>query len=125
MKRSRLFLFVVSLFAASTAALAQPYPAKPVRVIVPFAAGGSVVARMLLAGASAVEMTSAVMMKGARVLKQSIEELDGYLEEQGVTATQIIGEATDKLTAYTDQPARPLRWKRYVRPEAWPESDNS
>lgn len=42
MKRSRLFLFVVSLFAASTAALAQPYPAKPVRVIVPFAAGGSV-----------------------------------------------------------------------------------
>ena len=117
MKRSRLFLFVVSLFAASTAALAQPYPAK--RVIVPFAAGGSVVARMLLAGASAVEMTSAVMMKGVRVLKQSIEELDAYLEEQGVTASQIIGEATDKLTAYTDQPARPGRWKRFVRPEAW------
>ena len=42
MKRSRLFLFVVSLFAVSTAALAQPYPSKPVRVIVPFAAGGSV-----------------------------------------------------------------------------------
>ena len=81
------------------------------------------VARMLLAGASAVQMTSAVMMKGARVLKQSIEELDGYLEEQGVTANQIVGEATDKLTAYTDQPARPGRWKQFVRPEAWLESE--
>jgi dihydroorotate dehydrogenase len=81
------------------------------------------VARMLLAGASAVEMTSSVMMRGVRVLKQSIEELDDYLEEQGVTAEQIIGEATDKLTAYTDQPSRPGRWKQFVRPEAWPESD--
>jgi len=83
------------------------------------------VARMLLAGASAVEMTSAVMMRGARVLKQSIEELDGYLEEQGVSASQIIGEATDKLTAYTDQPARPGRWKQFVRPEAWPDAEKS
>jgi dihydroorotate dehydrogenase len=81
------------------------------------------VARMLLAGASAVEMTSAVMMRGVRVLKQSIEELDGYLEEQGVSASQIIGEATDKLTAYTDQPARPGRWKQFVHREAWPDAD--
>jgi dihydroorotate dehydrogenase len=81
------------------------------------------VARMLLAGASAVEMTSSVMMRGVRVLKQGIEELDDYLEEQGVTAERIIGEATDKLTAYTDQPSRPGRWKHFVRPEAWPASD--
>ncbi|HVL34847.1 MAG TPA: hypothetical protein VM489_04170 [Burkholderiales bacterium] len=79
------------------------------------------VARMLLAGASAVQMTSAVMMRGARVLRQSIEELDDYLRDQGVTAAQIIGEAADKLTAYTDQPARPGRWKQFVRPEAWPD----
>jgi dihydroorotate dehydrogenase len=79
------------------------------------------VARMLLAGACAVEMTSSVMMKGVRVLKQSIEELDGYLQEHGVTAEQIIGEAADKLTAYMDQPSRPGRWKQFVRPEAWPE----
>ena len=75
------------------------------------------VARMLLAGASAVEMTSSVIIEGVRSLSRSIEELDGYLEEQGVTASQIVGEATDKLTAYTDQPSRPGRWKIYVRPE--------
>jgi hypothetical protein len=55
------------------------------------------------------------------VLKQSIEELDGYLEEQGVSAEQIIGEAADKLTPYMEQPSRPGRWKQFVRPEAWPE----
>lgn len=75
------------------------------------------VARMLLAGASAVEMTSSVIIGGARSIARSIEELDGYLEQQGVTAAQIVGEATDKLTAYTDQPSRPGRWKDFVRPE--------
>ncbi len=75
------------------------------------------VARMLLAGASAVEMTSSVIIEGVRSLSRSIEELDGYLAEQGVTASQIVGEATDKLTAYTDQPSRPGRWQIYVRPE--------
>ena len=81
------------------------------------------VARMMLAGASAVEMTSAVMLGGVRVLSRAIEELDGYLVEQGVTATSLIGEAADKLTAYTDQPARPGRWKQFVHPEALPASD--
>lgn len=81
------------------------------------------VARMMLAGASAVEMTSAVMLGGVRVLSRAIEELDGYLAEQGVTATSLIGEAADKLTAYTDQPARPGRWKQFVHPEALPASD--
>lgn len=78
------------------------------------------VARMMLAGSSAVEMTTAVTLGGSRVLSRAIEELDGYLKEQGVTATSIIGEAADKLTAYTDQPSRPGRWKAFVHPEALP-----
>ena len=42
MKRRTLLLLGVSLVAASGAALAQAYPERPVRLIVPFAAGGSV-----------------------------------------------------------------------------------
>ncbi len=76
------------------------------------------VARMLLAGARAVEMTTAVMLRGTGVLTQSIAELDGYLQEQGITVDDIIGEAADKLTAYTDQPSRPGRWKQFVHQEA-------
>jgi dihydroorotate dehydrogenase (NAD+) catalytic subunit len=76
------------------------------------------VARMLLAGARAVEMTTAVMLNGTAVIRSSIDELDGYLKEQNVSVTDIIGEAADKMTAYTDQPARPGHWKRFVQPEA-------
>ncbi|HVL34848.1 MAG TPA: tripartite tricarboxylate transporter substrate binding protein [Burkholderiales bacterium] len=42
MKPVALLLSAVLLLASSAAALAQAYPAKPVRMIVPFAAGGSV-----------------------------------------------------------------------------------
>ncbi|MDB5796864.1 MAG: dihydroorotate dehydrogenase [Paucimonas sp.] len=76
------------------------------------------VARMLLAGAHGVEMTSAVMVHGVGVLATAIQQLDSYLESQGVSAQDIIGEAADKLTAYTDQPSRPGRWKSFINPEA-------
>lgn len=82
-------------------------------------------ARMMLAGASAVEMTTAVILGGTRAIRRSIEELDGYLSEQNVTATQIIGEAADKLKGYTEQPARPGVWKMFVNPEAVPEDAKS
>jgi dihydroorotate dehydrogenase len=78
------------------------------------------VARMMLAGASAVEMTTAVMLGGTEVVSQSIRELDGYLEGQGVTAAQIIGEAADKLKGYTEQESRPGWWHNFVQPEARP-----
>jgi len=77
------------------------------------------VARMMLAGACAVQLTSIVMMRGTRAIKTSIEELDGYLAEQGVSAQSIIGEAADKLTAYTDQASRPYHWEKFVHSEAW------
>lgn len=79
------------------------------------------VARMMLAGASAVEMTSAVIIGGTEVIRRSIDELEGYLTEQDVNAADIIGEAADKLKGYTEQPNRPGWWHKFIQPEAVPQ----
>ena len=42
MRQARLIAAAIAVFATVTAAYAQPYPSKPVRVVVPFAAGGAV-----------------------------------------------------------------------------------
>jgi dihydroorotate dehydrogenase len=78
------------------------------------------VARMMLAGATAVELTTAVQVGGSRVIRRSIDELDGYLTEQGITAVQLIGEAADKLKGYTDMPVRPGVWTKFISPDAVP-----
>ena len=61
---------------------------------------GRDVARFLLAGASAVQMTTAVITDGPAALTGAIEEFAQYLTEQGVDATGIIGEATDNVMTY-------------------------
>jgi dihydroorotate dehydrogenase (NAD+) catalytic subunit len=69
---------------------------------------------MMLAGASAVEMTSAVMIRGAAALSSALAELEAYLKRKGLNATDLIGVAADRRVAF---PARPLKtgnWKRYV-----------
>lgn len=60
------------------------------------------VARFLLAGASAVEMTTAVLTDGPAVLTGAVKELERYLEEQGCTAAAIVGEASDHVATYED-----------------------
>ena len=79
---------------------------------------GHDVARMLLSGASGVEMTTSVMLRGADVIHQSVEQLDSYLASQGVLLRDVIGEAADKLTAYTDQDSRPGHWQNFVQSDA-------
>src|SRR5256885_10607905 len=51
------------------------------------------VARFLLAGASAVAMTSAVLTDGPQVLARAIEQLTEYCNEQGVAPRELVGEA--------------------------------
>src|SRR5207248_5829931 len=67
------------------------------------ARSGLDVARFLLAGASAVEMTSAVITNGAAALTEAIEELVAYLDEQGTSASAIIGEAADAVLTYEER----------------------
>ncbi len=78
---------------------------------------GHDVARFLLAGASAVEMTSVVMTNGFAALGAAVAQFSAYLDTQGVAARTLVGEAADKLQSYADRPARPGFWRDFVPPE--------
>ncbi len=65
------------------------------------------VARFLLAGASAVQMTTAVITDGPAALTRAVGELQLYLDEQGVDAAGIVGEAADHVAAYPTRPHAP------------------
>lgn len=74
------------------------------------------VARMLLAGASAVELSSAVMMRGTQLIATSLDEFEQYLVRKGLSAQSLIGMAADAKKTFADMPLRPDNWKRYVTP---------
>ena len=60
------------------------------------------VARFLLAGASAVQMTSALITDGPSALTRAIDQLDRYVAEQGVPAASLVGEAADHVMSYEE-----------------------
>ncbi len=78
---------------------------------------GEDVARMLLAGAYAVEMGSAVMTGGYGVITGSIDTLSRYLDQQGCSVEDIIGKAADRLQAFEARPHRPDHWRGFVPPD--------
>jgi dihydroorotate dehydrogenase len=60
------------------------------------------VARFLLAGASAAQLATAVITDGPAVLTRAIDELSAYLNEQGLAARDLIGEAADHVMTYQE-----------------------
>ncbi len=78
---------------------------------------GGDVARMALAGASAVEALSVVMHEGFGGLTRIIAELDALLEARGLRFGALVGRAADALQAYGTQQERPGRWQQFVPPE--------
>jgi dihydroorotate dehydrogenase (NAD+) catalytic subunit len=60
------------------------------------------VARFLLAGATAVQMTTAVITDGPAAISGALAELQGYLDRQGVDAAEIVGEAADHVLSYQE-----------------------
>ncbi len=75
------------------------------------------IARMMLAGAHAVEMTSAVWIGGFEVLGAALEELERYLAEQQSDARSLIGRSADQATGYEYEPERRGQWRNVVPPE--------
>lgn len=78
---------------------------------------GDDVARMALAGASAVEVLSAVMHGGFGAITRIIDELDAYLGRKNLMFPALVGRTADALAGYADQPETPDRWRRWVPPE--------
>jgi dihydroorotate dehydrogenase len=81
------------------------------------ARSGLDIARLLLAGASAVEVTSAIWQAGFGVIGTMLDDLAAYLARKELSVSDLIGRAADALQTYQDQEARPGRWRDFVPPE--------
>ncbi|MEI5677166.1 MULTISPECIES: hypothetical protein [unclassified Mesorhizobium] len=85
------------------------------------AASGRDVARMMLAGASAVGLSSAVMMRGFQFITDSIAELETYCREKQMNASDLVGIAADRRKSFADMPPLDNHWRKFT-PAALPEN---
>lgn len=70
--------------------------------------------RMMLAGASAVGLASAVMLRGYGIIPESLEQLDSYLARKGIACADLIGRAADARRTFAQMPLRQDNWRNYV-----------
>jgi dihydroorotate dehydrogenase (NAD+) catalytic subunit len=70
--------------------------------------------RMMLAGASAIQMASAVMLRGVDVLSTALVEFEAYLARKQLTAPQLIGLAADRRQPFSGMPLRRDNWRNHV-----------
>ncbi len=78
---------------------------------------GADVLRMGLAGASAVEVLSAVMKDGFGAITRMVGELQSLLAEREVDFASVVGRAADALGGYESAAQHPGRWRNFVPPE--------
>jgi dihydroorotate dehydrogenase (NAD+) catalytic subunit len=78
------------------------------------ARSGLDIARMMLAGATAVQMSSPVMIHGARLLSDSLAEFEAYLKRKQLAAHDLIGVAADRRKPFPAMPLKTDNWKNYV-----------
>jgi dihydroorotate dehydrogenase (NAD+) catalytic subunit len=72
------------------------------------------IARMMLAGASAVQISSPVMIRGTQTLSSALAEFEFYLKRKDMKAADLIGAAADRRRAFPAMPLRTGNWKKYV-----------
>ena len=78
------------------------------------ATDGHDVARMMLAGASAVGLSSAVMLRGWGVLSGAVATLDAYLAQKGLGADDLVGRAADSRRNFADMPVLDQVWRNHI-----------
>jgi dihydroorotate dehydrogenase (NAD+) catalytic subunit len=72
------------------------------------------IARMMLAGASAVQMSSPVMIRGTQTLSGALAEFESYLKRKQLSAADLVGAAADKRKSFPAMPLKTGNWKKYV-----------
>jgi dihydropyrimidine dehydrogenase (NAD+) subunit PreA/dihydroorotate dehydrogenase (NAD+) catalytic subunit len=80
------------------------------------ARSGLDVVRFLLSGARAVEMASAVLMRGPAALSAAVREVERYAAGRGMSSLEeLIGAAADRALPYSKLKPRPQRrpWERF------------
>jgi len=82
------------------------------------ARSGEDVLRLMLAGAHAVEISSAVWTNGFGVLADAVKTVEAYLSDRGDTATGIIGRAADQVMPFGSLPQQPGFWEKFAPPGA-------
>ncbi len=78
------------------------------------AQSGLDIARMMLAGASAVAIASPVMLRGYGLLADALAEFDEFLTRKNVTAAGLVGRAADRRKTFAEMPMRQDNWRKYV-----------
>jgi dihydroorotate dehydrogenase (NAD+) catalytic subunit len=72
------------------------------------------IARVMLAGASAAEMSSAVMLRGFELIERSLSELKDYLTRKDIDAQDLIGRAADARKTFAEMPPLQGNWRNHV-----------
>src|SRR5262249_62309956 len=88
-------------------------PAKPL-IGINGAQSGLDIARMMLAGASAVAIASPVMLRGFELLESALREFADYLAKKDLRAADLIGRAADQRKTFAAMPLRTDNWRNYV-----------
>lgn len=78
------------------------------------AQSGLDIARMLLSGASAAGMASAVMLRGYETITDSLADLDRWLAQKGLTATEAVGISADRRRSFAEMPLIGEHWRKFI-----------
>jgi dihydroorotate dehydrogenase (NAD+) catalytic subunit len=78
------------------------------------AQSGLDIARMMLAGASAVQMSSPVMLRGFELLGRALADFEAYLADKNIPASALIGRAADSRKTFAAMPLRQDNWRNYI-----------
>ena len=76
------------------------------------------IARVMLAGASAAEISSPVMLRGFELIERSLAELKDYLNAKEIVAKDLIGRAADARKTFAEMPSLRGNWRNYVPSDA-------